>query len=462
MDNETIDSKRNNTDYSLDISDDNIQDEKSIKIKNNKLISIGFCSKFYFYILGSALFKFISLFILGDKDNNIGLFGFAPILSSYTSVQSIFIYLGYIIIGIIFYFRKKKEKKENNILFLEALSSLYNKIINQDKNKTYFQIFFVCFGFAIYEIQNLFYILGYEPLDYWTFEIIFTFIFMKKYFEIDIYIHHKCSIISIFIITTALLFIASFFPCSSEGTQYESVEKRTGNYFYSILFILAFMCLSFIYSFSRNFSKVLMQAKSVLPDILIIFIGVIGLILTIVISIILYSLEKEDNFISYIKELKMHTTWEIIRDLAICSPIFLFFRFMQIKFEILIIYYLNPMYCLLLNNICYSIQKLIIYLFNIKKELFVYFILTEIAEVIAIFGYIIYLEIIELNFCGLSDNLKRKIMVKAEKDFDKLNNDKIGNLLKNDDDNEEDEGDSYIGLRKYEEMVEKRKNNKIN
>ena len=39
--------------------------------------------------------------ILGDINNNIGLFGFAPILSSYNSMQSIYTYLSYIIFGII-------------------------------------------------------------------------------------------------------------------------------------------------------------------------------------------------------------------------------------------------------------------------------------------------------------------------------------------------------------------------
>ena len=113
----------------------------------------------------------------------------------------------------------------------------------------------------------------------------------------------------------------------------------------------------------------------------------------------------------------------------------------------------------MLNNICYSIQKVAIYLIDIKMELFTYFILTELAEVFAAFGYTIYLEIIELNFCGLSDNIKRKIIIKGEKEFNKLNEDKIENILAVEE-NEEEEDDSVIGVGKYEEMLEKRKNSK--
>jgi len=454
--------KKFNTEYTFDTSDNNnnTYDGLFLEPKNNKLITIGNWSKFYYYILGSALFKFLYLMILGDKTNNIGLFGFSPILSSYNSMQSIYTYLGYIIFGIISYFFFDKKEKRNKIISLETLEFIYDKMQNQDKYKTYFQIFLACLCFIIYkEVQNLFYYFGYEPLDYWSFEIIFTFLFMKRYFVIDIYIHHKCSIYFNSILCTTLLFVASFFPYSEEGNQYKSVENKLGNAFYSIIFILVFLFLSFIYSFSRNFSKVLMQAKSISAFILIIFIGTIGLIFTIIVSIILYHFEEEDNFISYFDILKAHSTWEIIRDILIATPTYSICRFMQLYLEIITIYYLNPIYCLLLNNICYSIIKVVLFLLDVNMEYFVYFILTELAEVFAAFGYMIHLEIIELIFCGLSDNIKRKIMLKAENDFNRISHEKIEDILNNDDDNEENKENEYFGLHKFEEMIEKDKKN---
>ena len=90
---------------------------------------------------------------------------------------------------------------------------------------------------------------------------------------------------------------------------------------------------------------------------------------------------------------------------------------MQMYLEILTIYYLNPMYCLMLNNICYGRQKMIFFILDNKKEYLANFILLEISEYIALFGHIINLEIIELNFCGLSENIRRNIMFKGEKEF---------------------------------------------
>ena len=75
-----------------------------------KLISIGKCSRFYLLILGAGSFKLLSLLILGANniyEDGIGLFGFCPVLSNYNFVQSIYMYIGYIIFGFIFYHFKE-------------------------------------------------------------------------------------------------------------------------------------------------------------------------------------------------------------------------------------------------------------------------------------------------------------------------------------------------------------------
>jgi len=431
---------------------------ETIPTKKKKLITIGKCSKFYFYILSSILFKLFSFFLLGmeSKDKkDVGLFGFVPILYSYRSMQSIYTYLSYILFGIIFRLCSKGKNKEDNKYIGKTLSIIYDKLMNQNKTKINLLMILTCFCFAIYnEMQNLLFSFSFHEFDFWSFDILFTFLLMKKYFEVDVQKHHKCSIIFVTIICTILIMILSFLPNVVTGdlNQFEFVKEQLGSYFYSIIFILIFLLLSLIYSFSRNFSKVLIQSKFVSYYILIIFIGIAGIITTTIVSIISYFYET-DNFISYFKELKTHSTWEILRDVIIVSPIYIFSQFMQIHFEILIIYYLNPIYTLVLNNINYGTERLILFLFDINMEYFANFILSEIAEIVAIFGYIINLEIIELNFCGLSDNIRRNIMNKAQREFRDLSEDNINKYL---DINSNE--DDYIGIDKYEEMIEKRNN----
>ena len=93
----------------------------------------------------------------------------------------------------------------------------------------------------------------------------------------------------------------------------------------------------------------------------------------------------EDNFIFYFIELKSLNTSELLREVLIIIPLFIISQFMQMYLEILIIYYLNPMYCLMLNNICYGTQKIIFFILDNKKEYLANFILLEISEYIALF-----------------------------------------------------------------------------
>ena len=113
-----------------------VNEFKLIEIKNKKIITIGKCSKFNLYILGSLLFKLFSLFLLGFQKNDIGLFGFVPILYSYRSMQSIYTYLSYILFGIIFRFCSKDKKKDEKNFMTETLTIVYNKIMNLNSSKT--------------------------------------------------------------------------------------------------------------------------------------------------------------------------------------------------------------------------------------------------------------------------------------------------------------------------------------
>ena len=79
------------------------------------IITIGKCYRSYLYILGKALSKFFSLFLLGNKrKKSFGLFGFCPIFHSFNFTQSIVSYFGYIIFGLIFFIFKKLKKEEQN------------------------------------------------------------------------------------------------------------------------------------------------------------------------------------------------------------------------------------------------------------------------------------------------------------------------------------------------------------
>ena len=107
-------------------------------------------------------------------------------------------------------------------------------------------------------------------------------------------------------------------------------------------------------------------------------------------------------------------------------PSFLVLNFVEFLCEILVIYRFNPNYVIIRDNIYYIVIRLLFVIFNYNNYneyiSLIQLIILEMAETIIIFGFCIYLEIIELRFCGLDKYLKRNIIKRAK---DNINNSSI-------------------------------------
>lgn len=442
-------------------SDDKEYTDESNELKSKKLITIGECSKFYLYIIGSALFQFFAIFISGGLEASLGLFGFFPILNSYSIIQSIYTYIGYIIFGILYYIFFKKKKKESKAKPAKQL--IYQKKKLETKSLlTYLQIFLVCFCFGLYiEVLNVLYGLGFHLLNYWTFETIFTLLLMKKYFVMDIFTHQKCSIFFVVSTCSSCILIASLIPSSTseEGEElntYQVIGKQLGSYSYCFLIIIVFIFLSFVYAYSRTVSKVLMQIKYFSSYKLIFSIGIIGLIISIITALILDKIEIGTSTFQYFSDLhSCEKDYKFYLEIFLIYPIFIFTKFMQMHFEILTIYYLNPIYSLAINNLTYGTSKLISFISD-NFNGFSNFIFNELCEIFALIGYSIYLEILELNFCGLNNNLKKNIVIKGEDEFSKMNTIRIEFLS---DESAEEENDNNNDNNLFIEMSDETGNN---
>ena len=75
------------------------------------------------------------------------------------------------------------------------------------------------------------------------------------------------------------------------------------------------------------------------------------------------------------------------------------------------------------------------------------------SEICPVFGYLIFLEILELNFCGLSDNIKRNIKSKSDNEFKELFIDRIETIESLN--NEIDEEGNNLEDKKMIEMTDK-------
>ena len=399
--------------------------------ENKKAISLGKCSRYYLLLLGSASCKFISLFLLGNTKNDIGLLGFCSILKTFNFIQSIIIYFGYIIFGIIFLYFKEVKKVELNFIKRRRATkvNLMKTIESKEKSiNNKIKLILLCFVFVIHiETKKILYNEGFQFFNFWIIEIIFVLHFMKRYFIMDFYKHHKVSIIFNISVCSILLIIASLLPSSlmgdNSGNAYQNIEIKLGSKFYSILFIFIFLVLSCVYSFTRVYSKILMQIKFISPYKIILIIGIFGFIISIIASIVSYKINYIDNFYNFFSSMRNvlngEKPYKFWVEIFCIYPLYSFAGFMEITFEIFTIYYLNAFYVLAANTLYFFIAELIIFMLNISSDglKIVHFVITELTEIFAFLGFMVYLEIIELNFCGLNENIKRRIMEKGEREF---------------------------------------------
>ncbi len=118
------------------------------------------------------------------------------------------------------------------------------------------------------------------------------------------------------------------------------------------------------------------------------------------------------------EETRSHFFMEIF----LVIPLYLIFSFLEFVCQIFSIYYLNPNFILIKEPIYYGTLRLVSLIYNIKQISAVMylsqFFLLEFAEIFGLLGYIVYLEIIELKFCGLDTNIRRKIINRNEDEKD--------------------------------------------
>jgi len=439
-------------------------------------IGLGRCSKYLIFILGTVVFKTINNFIFDDRinpKNEGGIFGFVPVLSNHFYIQYFLRYISYIIGGFILekVLIRKTETEKANINYSneesnDSQASENNEVDSQrsllifnERNKNFklkkYENLFVCTSYSISrEIVRILYKFKFDKIEIWTFEILFILFFLKKYFVIHLYNYKKFALFIILIPTTILLVTSTILPYTNYGdgsldkNSYEEIESTTGSKYYSIPISIVFLFATMFLSYSRVKSKVLMDLRYLSPYLIICYIGIAGAILTLIILIFSSFLKCWDGIddICLVKDLKNDTIlyldnayiyfhnlgnsgYKMYIEIFLVIPFFLIINFLEFACEILVIYFFNPYFILLRDNIYYFGIRLVFIIFNYKDYQkyisLTQFLILELSELLSIFAFGIYLEIIELRFCGLDRYLKRNSIKRSEEE----NNDNKDNKL---------------------------------
>ena len=218
----------------------------------------------------------------------------------------------------------------------------------------------------------------------------------------------------------------------------------TKNMFNSRIFCIPFIALyilnSSLISYSVVRSKLLMDFNYILPYKIVFLTGCFALlVISILLTITsLFDCDKEKNYNCniernnkyyydhpsiYFSELKEiyndNKIYHLFAEIIII-PILSFVSYLKFLLKILIIYYLNPFYILVGENIYYFLNiiiKLISINLSYDTKEAVKAMLSYIIEILSGIFYLVYLEVIELRFCGFDKNLKRKIQERGQNEI---------------------------------------------
>ena len=420
-----------------------------------KCITFGNWNKYYLNILAIVISLNIYYILsgIGYHSYSIGLL-IVEDHSGHTYIHNLFYYL-LILIGSFLYSLYDKKINSNNIHKLENNNNnlIYNDIdsLNNSNISNKF-VLLIIFLFALSENIKPFITQFFSYGDYWMLELIIMAYLNYKMFKIQVYEHQKLSLYLISIpfilksITIVFMFCDenNYFKDDVINYKYNENKNILKSLFvahwwlFPIAMIVYFIKMVIDAYIILNIKKII-DFKYVPVNKLLILYSLFGTFLSSIFSLIatFISCGKKNNNIydiydyickvvdknsgdKFIENYRVYFSGEYVKDLlytligAFPYNINTFFFFQTIK-------YFNPVYKSFSWPLTFFIHKLIlIYQLNNNNESIKYlnasFFLDWVSDISAIIAFLIFLEIIELNFCGLNKNLRKYITLRSKND----------------------------------------------
>jgi len=424
-----------------------------------KYLHCGKWNKNNIYIILTAIFAIVTNCIYGytfnDYLNQIKNFQIEDdTKNNHIIINYFFRYIGLILFSFALYkyelYNRNKYFKRNsddNIIKTTSLRLIYNSSEENTKNKIVISPLFILLIMIILVLQEIseeiFYKSRLRSLDFWMLELPLLSYLNSKYFNLKIYLHHKL-VIFLNLIVCGILKIITLIIFISNG------KKGSAFYFYKNnmeaipLGIISYLIIVTFRAFALNEIKLLMEYKYISPIKLLIVYGILGVIITSIIGTISSFIEcnnintdlkickikndvNNNNDEAYLESIKI---W--LKDIYdnIYIEIFLLLIGMIVNyfyrlFYFLIIKYLNAIHIIFSNLIYTSFLIWIGYIKTSNKDKEDNIetensnrspIYKVIVQIIVTFGIVIYLEMIELNFCNLNYNTKKSIIERSIKE----------------------------------------------
>ena len=278
-----------------------------------------------------------------------------------------------------------KRITNNNIVLANITKSLSNLSQRQTtKTKKLLWILLVSIiDFIGIVLSSIFWLDAVDTINAWAFDILTLFLSYCFILKKRLYKHHFLSIFIIIITGTIIVFIRE----AKHG------KSNLINYLNHVLF-----------SFTHVIYKYLMLTKLIKYYEMLFIEGIIELVLGIITLIITTNIGYIDNFWDFINYLDGTKVALIIVNIIL--------EFFCNFLKLLIIDLYSPLHVFLI----YLYADILFYLRYGISEGLANYIAIVILSLICVFAMMIYLERLELNFCGMSTMLKKNIELRAEQE----------------------------------------------
>ena len=382
----------------------------SKKCKCN-IISFGHINLYILIILLGAVFN-TAKYLITNKSKKLGEDDPKKPESQHPVIITINYAMGLCLSFIFFiiYKIRNKRNKTTNIFLLDNIinkSNIYKEVTKKEK------FLWILLGSIIDFIANIINSYNWVKKDnylcYWPSNILLMSLFSYLLLKMKLYKHHFLSIIIIILISVAHIFISGNFE----------IQTLKENYKGYIIYFFTEGTFNILYVLYKFF----MIKKSIKSYGILFFQGLIELILGIIVLAITtkYCPELDSLFI-FIEGIDGK---EIFRFVSL-----IFINFITFVTIFIILDIFTSFHIFLLNIISEIIICSAEDIFN--SNFYIMIIVYSIFLIFSVFVVLVFIEIIHLNFCGLSYMTKKNIEERA----------RLDSMLN--DDNDDDEKNDYI------------------
>ena len=438
-------------------------------------ISIGNCNKYYIYLLVGFVCEFFMKLLFGlnssNRDHPVRIFSFKAKLKDHKLLKNFIRFVSILLGSLILYLIEKRNKEERKSrMSIETAEKMEYDYLNKKREYKTLKAVIIGVIFSLYIIFKDFIDLTGVHLGFWTIEIMYICIMSYFIFKIKIYIHRKIAMY-LMIFLVILEFSTFFLPTTKHETPINELTDKNvfditiikyGVWAIPVIFI-AFELKNMQRDFCWIEAKYLMDVKSYPASKIFLYIGIIGIIfVSICFPILTYfpcksfnNIEKVDkNYINletgetlklYLEYCQLsdydensktlHLVYDSFKlilkeysntdktnmiELFVLIPLFFILNLINEIIRLMIVKYLDPNNILIYKNFNYFFQRIIVMIINKGDEqylTYLQFFLIQLEEFLSIICSMIYIEVLELNFCGFDYELKKNIDKRGDEDI---------------------------------------------